>query len=972
MRFAKSITFILTFLTLSLSNTFDILYDSDTAIAGFQFSVIGVEDGASISASGGAAAANGFTVSAGGTTVLGFSLTGSTIPAGSGILTTIDVGDADVSSACIDGLVVSDPSGSALDFNLDCASFVIGGCEDIDADGICDDVDDCVGEYDECDVCNGDGALEQCWDGSFVCDLADCPDVPNLTVDVLYDSHEAISGFQFSITDGSIVSVSAGENIPVDWSVSSGAGTVLGFSFSGSTIPAGSGTLVTLEVEGVDSACITDLVLSDTNAEPLDYDLDCASFTTIQVIGGCTDSAACNYDESANTDDGSCDYAEENFDCDGNCTAELDCAAVCGGSAVVDECGICSEGTSNHEYNSDQDCNGDCFGSAFIDDCDVCSEGNSDHVANSDIDDCGVCFGGNADQDCAGTCFGSAFLDDCGVCDGDGSSCSDGDVFIDFGYIDTDNGTMEITMDTEVEVGGFQFDVIGIILTGASGGDLSDAAGFTISSGVNTVIGFSFSGNIIPAGSSGVIANLLFTADTDSLSIACFDNVYISDPSGNPISFETGNCVMITEPALGCTDIDACNYDSFAAEDDGSCTYPEENFDCDGNCAVELDCFSVCGGMAMLDCAGDCDGSAVEDDCGVCNGGNTTGCGPFIWLGSYNESTMMMDVLINVGPEPLAGFQFNISGLTGITAFGGLAADAGWTVSAGETTVLGFNLNGGTIPAGSNGVLTTLLATPTAAESCMSGVTMSNSDGAAVDYEVGDCVSLCEDFDMDGICDDVDDCVGEFDECDVCNGDATSCLNVIYFGAVNESTDGNTMEVWISTVDDVAGFQFDVLGAELTGASGGVEDSGWTISFNADGTVLGFDLLGGVIAAGSTALLTTLSFEINEFDACLDFGTGAISDLTGSSLPSGTGDCYTYMTAIGGCTDMAACNYDETANVDQGCEYAEENFDCNGDCTVAVDCAGVCGGSSELDECGVCDGSGPEENFDCDGNCVVE
>ena len=25
----------------------------------------------------------------------------------------------------------------------------------IDADGICDDVDDCVGEYDECGVCNG-------------------------------------------------------------------------------------------------------------------------------------------------------------------------------------------------------------------------------------------------------------------------------------------------------------------------------------------------------------------------------------------------------------------------------------------------------------------------------------------------------------------------------------------------------------------------------------------------------------------------------------------------------------------------------------------------------------------------------------------------------------------------------------------------------------------------------------------------
>ncbi|SVE27794.1 uncharacterized protein METZ01_LOCUS480648, partial [marine metagenome] len=33
-------------------------------------------------------------------------------------------------------------------------------CDDVDADGICDDVDDCVGAYDECGVCNGDGIAD--------------------------------------------------------------------------------------------------------------------------------------------------------------------------------------------------------------------------------------------------------------------------------------------------------------------------------------------------------------------------------------------------------------------------------------------------------------------------------------------------------------------------------------------------------------------------------------------------------------------------------------------------------------------------------------------------------------------------------------------------------------------------------------------------------------------------------------------
>ena len=33
---------------------------------------------------------------------------------------------------------------------------------DADADGICDDVDDCVGAYDESGICNGPGAIYEC------------------------------------------------------------------------------------------------------------------------------------------------------------------------------------------------------------------------------------------------------------------------------------------------------------------------------------------------------------------------------------------------------------------------------------------------------------------------------------------------------------------------------------------------------------------------------------------------------------------------------------------------------------------------------------------------------------------------------------------------------------------------------------------------------------------------------------------
>ena len=44
-------------------------------------------------------------------------------------------------------------------------------------------------------------------------------------------------------------------------------------------------------------------------------------------------------------------------------------------------------------------------------------------------------------------------------------------------------------------------------------------------------------------------------------------------------------------------------------------------------------------------------------------------------------------------------------------------------------------------------------------------------------------------------------------------------------------------------------------------------------------------------------------------------------------------------------------------------------FDCDGNCLVETDCAGVCGGDAAVDECGECGGDGIDEGFcDCDGN----
>ena len=65
---------------------------------------------------------------------------------------------------------------------------------------------------------------------------------------------------------------------------------------------------------------------------------------------------------------------------------------------------------------------------------------------------------------------------------------------------------------------------------------------------------------------------------------------------------------------------------------------------------------------------------------------------------------------------------------------------------------------------------------------------------------------------------------------------------------------------------------------------------------------------------------------------------------------------------IEGCLDVNACNYNEDANVDSGmCEFAEENFDCAGNCIVDTDCNGECGGDAMADE-----------YYNCDGNCITD
>jgi len=88
------------------------------------------------------------------------------------------------------------------------------------------------------------------------------------------------------------------------------------------------------------------------------------------------------------------------------------------------------------------------------------------------------------------------------------------------------------------------------------------------------------------------------------------------------------NCYAVIEQVPEeCNDPTACFYNEDAnCVNNDLCEYREPNFDCYGNCEVEIDCMNVCGGSATLDCKGDCNGSAILDCNGDCDGSAIIDC----------------------------------------------------------------------------------------------------------------------------------------------------------------------------------------------------------------------------------------------------------------------------------------------------------------------------------------------------------
>jgi hypothetical protein len=99
----------------------------------------------------------------------------------------------DGSEVCATVTGISTLLGSTESSDVVCVNAGVEDCDDVDADGICDDVDDCVGAYDECGVCNGDNAC--------LCDAGDANGDGSVNVTDIVAMVNVILGGDAELTD---------------------------------------------------------------------------------------------------------------------------------------------------------------------------------------------------------------------------------------------------------------------------------------------------------------------------------------------------------------------------------------------------------------------------------------------------------------------------------------------------------------------------------------------------------------------------------------------------------------------------------------------------------------------------------------------------------------------------------------------------------------------------------------------------
>ena len=731
----------------------------------------------------------------------------------------------------------------------------------------------------------------------------------------------------------------------------------------------------------------------------------CISGSILAQLGACTDQNACNYVEDADFDDGSCWYP--------------DCAGVCGGSAVPDACGVCEGDNST---------------------CGGCTQpGACNFTCGAYFDD-GSCFFPPDGLPCS--CFPAISL--WGDTLGAGQALPPS-TFTGSG----DLSSIQIDLTSYSSLGGSWASDLLVVITSPSGDciefggyspsitascmDLGGATEFWPSSW-NTSLAGDYSATV-DLGDPGMSGDGEWSVE--------LVNGY-SSPEVFYIFYEVnitiGLCA-VEEAITGCTYPSACNYTPMANEDDGSCWYAAPGYDC----ACSAPGAIVAPDFTAVDLNG------FEHNLqGLLNAGKkviiqfmATWSGPDF---AYHNSGVLQSIWTELGPsgeDQVRVFLIEGDDSTDINDLNGTGAlsvgdfvtgtdfpiiDDGEAIfesfgGASYPYIVTICPNGQYTETGQTsyaGHVAALEACPDCPSPEISGCTYAlalnydplatiddgscdfgpapcaiDLDGDGVCDDVDPCVgeldalgicggSCTSDIDGDGECDDIDCCVGQYDACGICNGPGPiyDCgCNTLPLGACD--CDGNQLDAigicggtclsdidgdGICDVDDPCLGLYDECGvcngpgaifpcgceASLPGACDC--DGNYPDALGICGGDCASDLDGDGICDSAEIPgcmdpnACNFSIDATDDDGSCEFPEDSAFDCDGDCIWDQDGDGICDENEIVGCTDSLACNWFPPATDDVGCDYAPDGYDCLGNCIL------------DLDGDGVCD---PEESFAC-------
>ena len=227
---------------------------------------------------------------------------------------------------------------------------------------------------------------------------------------------------------------------------------------------------------------------------------------------------------------------------------------------------------------------------------------------------------------------------------------------------------------------------------------------------------------------------------------------------------------------------------------------------------------------------------------------------------------------------------------------------------------------------------------------CPSG----GGDNCLYDDALGDCGGDCAaDADSDGICDDVDPCVGTIDACGICNGPGA-----IYDCGCEGYADGAC---------DCDGNQEDALGVCGGDCAADADNDG--ICDNVDDCVGQLDECGICNGPGATGdcgcddiVDGTCDCDGNVLDAIGECGGDCTADVDGDGICDNVDDCVGDYDACGVCNGPGAiydCECEDLPDGDCDCDGNQEDAIgvCGGDCAADVNDNGIC---DDIEEAG-CD-----------------